>query len=255
MAIIIANNSGEKYSKLARVVEEAESDLLNGRNDKGITTTLRGNKLKNLIDRYCKKDGIIVDVGCGDCEILLMIADNCSEAVGVIPTAAEYEFVSNLRKNSVIDLIQGSTTNIPLKNQSSDTVLCNGVLHGTGFTKHLFDQSLKEFSRILRPNGHLVLGEFPNSDEFEGRNYGTSVILFFLHLISTYNFRKIKKELLAYVAGVFTKRHYIVNNTNGFFLKSEDVESRAKLFGFKLICCNASLEKTKRFDYIFRKIK
>ena len=94
------------------------------------------------------KTGRILDDGCG----VGQLANYLPEATLLFGLDLSFEM---LRKASVriLNLIQGSSTNLPLVSESFDLIFANSLIH------HLPDpeQGIIEIHRILKPGGQIIL--------------------------------------------------------------------------------------------------
>lgn len=64
-------------------------------------------------------------------------------------------------KNENINFIQASMDNIPVDSESFEMILSIGVIHNA-VTKDEFINTIKEFKRILKNNGYVILSVFTN---------------------------------------------------------------------------------------------
>jgi ubiquinone/menaquinone biosynthesis C-methylase UbiE len=116
-----------------------------------------------------KDHSSLVDVGCGDASLLILIKKHIEKfqgtLIGISPT---FEEVSRLRlhiNSEDIKIIQGTASKIELPKDSTDFIVCNSVLHGGGQTSESVKLALKEFNRILKIKGVLYIGELSDCDE------------------------------------------------------------------------------------------
>ncbi len=97
-----------------------------------------------LLPRYAR--GVLVDIGCGVKPYAILTKGLVTEHIGVDHAQTEHN-VGN------IDVF-ASSYDTTLPDASADTVLCTFVL------EHLErpQDAIREMYRILKPNGHLILG-------------------------------------------------------------------------------------------------
>jgi len=90
----------------------------------------------------------ILDVGCGDAEMLEHI-----QRVKTPAYAVGIDFREGLIKHDTINILRGDAENLPFKDQSFDCVTATAVI------EHLPDpiNALTEFKRILRRKGILII--------------------------------------------------------------------------------------------------
>ena len=124
---------------------------------------------KILASLPIKNHSSLVDVGCGDASLLILIKRHVAKfqgtLIGISPT---FEEVSRLRahiNSEDIKIIQGTASKIELPNDFTDIVVCNSVLHGGGQTFQSVQLALTEFNRILKIKGILYIGELSDYDE------------------------------------------------------------------------------------------
>jgi ubiquinone/menaquinone biosynthesis C-methylase UbiE len=111
--------------------------------------------IKELL--YNNKKGILVDLGCGSGKHAFQAETYGLKVIGIDISHGMIEkaLLNKQELNSNVKFIEGSYTNIPLKNNSVDYIL---------FPKNIFECSYQEFSnlsvevrRILKINGLFIL--------------------------------------------------------------------------------------------------
>jgi len=109
------------------------------------------------IEKIVKPGMVVLDVGCGP-----DVGYNLPEGaylIGVEPS------LPSLISNKKVDLhLHSSATNLPLKENSVDVVMCfYSVHHMIGKTKaetiKNVESAFKEFSRIIKPGGNILIFE------------------------------------------------------------------------------------------------
>lgn len=117
---------------------------------------------------------IAVDLGCGTGEVLELLLDVSDDVIGVDGSArmlelARRRFHGNEAKLSKVSLRIGELDHLPLRDGEANFACINLVLH------HLSDPQLaiNEISRILAPNGILLVSDFlSHNAESMRQNYG-----------------------------------------------------------------------------------
>lgn len=111
---------------------------------------------------------LAVDLGCGTGELLLELAKKAETVIGVdnspeMLKQAEIRLKETSHRN--VQLRLGELEHIPMGNQEADAVFVSMVLH------HLPAPSdgIREISRILRPEGHLIIADFDQYNNTEVR--------------------------------------------------------------------------------------
>ncbi|MCC8358514.1 class I SAM-dependent methyltransferase [Salinimicrobium sediminilitoris] len=97
--------------------------------------------IKYAINNYSA--GKVLDIGCGNKPYKSLFENKCDEYVGC-------DIVQSSEK--CVDIICDAT-NIPLDDNSIDTIFCTQVI------EHVDDHNrlLKEIFRLLKPDGHIIL--------------------------------------------------------------------------------------------------
>lgn len=93
--------------------------------------------------RYAR--GRLLDIGCGEKPFQELFAGRVSEYLGL-------EHPDTIHDKSVVDL-WGTAENIPLPDESFDTILCTQVLEHVEQPK----RALQEMYRVLREGGHCII--------------------------------------------------------------------------------------------------
>ncbi len=93
----------------------------------------------------------VVEIGCGSCNVIGEIPLKGSQKVGV---DLSNKMLETGKKNySGIALINGDTNFLPFKDDQFDMVLCLGVIQYI----NSYADAITEISRILKPDGYLIL--------------------------------------------------------------------------------------------------
>lgn len=118
-----------------------------------------GERRAKKILKYLPKKGKHLDVGTGEGNGTIVFS-NIKTTYGI-----DFGFKSTLAaKKKGIIMVNASGTHIPFKNNTFDSISCLDVL------EHIpdYESVFKEFSRILKPNGILIL-QTPISSYFKER--------------------------------------------------------------------------------------
>jgi len=115
--------------------------------------------LRRMMDQPEKNFPVMLDVGCGHGRSLPLLAEAFRPA-RLLGLDREPRVLANARPRAakigpMVTLIRGDCTTLPLAAGSVDLIFCHQILH------HLVPQAqaLREFHRVLRPGGVLLLAE------------------------------------------------------------------------------------------------
>jgi ubiquinone/menaquinone biosynthesis C-methylase UbiE len=105
-------------------------------------------KRLEIILPFIPMNSKILDVGCGDAEMLEYI-----QRVKTPTYAVGIDFREKLIRHNTINILRGDAENLPFKDQSFDCVTATAVI------EHLPDtvNALTEFKRVLRIEGILII--------------------------------------------------------------------------------------------------
>ena len=117
------------------------------------------NDLEGLIENRRASYPIIVDVGCGYGRSFEMLHDRF-RPIRIVGIDVDSKMLAISRQEAekhrlVVDLKQASSSSLPIPAESVDMVFCHQTFH------HLIDQhdALREFHRVLKPDGVLLFAE------------------------------------------------------------------------------------------------
>lgn len=112
----------------------------------------------DFIDTLSKTD-MVVDLGCGNGRHLLPCAEQCKQVIGLDISKELLGITKKKLKEKELDntiLLHADMTNIPLKNDTVDSILFIAALHNVkGNDRRI--QSLKEVKRILKKDGTALI--------------------------------------------------------------------------------------------------
>jgi alkylated DNA repair protein alkB family protein 8 len=112
----------------------------------------------DFIDTLSKTD-MVVDLGCGNGRHLIPCAEHCKEVIGLDISKELLGITGKKLKGKNLDnttLLHADMTNIPLKNDTVDSILFIAALHNLkGKDRRI--QSLKEVKRVLKKDGTALI--------------------------------------------------------------------------------------------------
>jgi ubiquinone/menaquinone biosynthesis C-methylase UbiE len=117
------------------------------------------NDLERLIKNRKSTYPVVVDVGCGWGQSLRLLTDRFSPqrliGIDINPHMLSASAAFAAANNIAGEFKQGSSSDLPLPDNSVDLVFCHQTFH------HLIDQegAVREFSRVLKPDGLLLFAE------------------------------------------------------------------------------------------------
>ena len=151
--------------------------------------------LKGLMEKNAGK--VFYDIGCGCGRNLVYAAKYASKVIGVDLSAKSLSFAKDFVQSENLELIEGNNLAIPLKNETADIVVSDGVCHHTGDTIAAF----KECIRVLKPSGKLYLAVY--------KKYRYYPIVY--HVVGGL-FRLMNKVKLGkiIVENIFVNLHYLI---------------------------------------------
>lgn len=139
----------------------------------------KGKVFQKMIKRMdIKGDEVVLDLGCGQGWFLTLIAPYLSKgrAIGLdswqkkdLSRNSRDQVLSNLEKrklNEKVDILDGDMRKIPLEDESIDVITASLSIHNLSN----FDERKKvlaEISRVLKPNGRIVLMDFQKVQEYQ----------------------------------------------------------------------------------------
>ena len=146
---------------LGRFVPAAGRSALNRWYDLGVRVTMRESRWRPLIvDEIARRErAAVVDVGCGTGTLTLALAQRLPNAAveGVDGDPSILEQARKKRGSHHVTWREALADSLPYGDSSVDAVVCTLVLH------HLSPAgkraALAEMARVLKPGGHLVIGD------------------------------------------------------------------------------------------------
>lgn len=110
-------------------------------------------RYKMLISKVPKWSKKVLDVGCGNGELIRMLAEEGHECVALDLSENRLAKFKDKAKKLGIVQIQGDAINVPLQDSSIDVIMCSEVL------EHIkdYENVLKEVHRVLKPHGRIIV--------------------------------------------------------------------------------------------------
>lgn len=227
--------------------------------------------IDNLISKLdFKKDDVVIDIGCGDALLLQKISQyhvngRAGRLIGVLPTIEEVSKVNHhliktnplLAANISVELgLLDDLQNIP--DSYADKTISNSTFHILQ-TENTVDKALAEIKRITKKGGVIFIGELPSSNEFEGKNYGDSILAWLFWVIRKQGFAMFLLRLKQTLNGLFSKEPFIIAPKKIFYLSPEEFVKKLENAGFKVInfykhieidATGVQYESLTRWDYL-----
>ncbi|MFC2170696.1 class I SAM-dependent methyltransferase [Calditrichota bacterium] len=116
--------------------------------EKGEKILQRRYDLAKSLTRITQSGGRLLDVGCGNGAQTILFASHFDQVIGY-----DIQVTPMLESQLDIDWIAGAGENLPFKDNYFNAITCFEVL------EHVSDpvETLKEFRRVLKPDGEIVI--------------------------------------------------------------------------------------------------
>lgn len=99
-------------------------------------------------------NALVVDVGCGACRVARLVQR--TSGARTVSVDLSIESLRGARKKNPDPLVNGDNLRLPLRSDSADLVVSNGVIHHTPDAQ----ASFHELARITKPGGTLVVSVY-----------------------------------------------------------------------------------------------
>lgn len=143
-------NRHEQSSKNAYELIRGAPNLLSSKTIENID-----NKLIDALE--LQSNDVLVDVGCGIGDSICLLVPKCQKVVGIDYAKSLLDIATQRCNSKGIEsmLICASITNIPLKDNSIDKLICMSVLQF--ISEQSWGGVMKEFRRIVKDNGIILI--------------------------------------------------------------------------------------------------
>lgn len=149
MAIIRAKNHLEEYRARTLLPDIAELSSRSAKANREVAAAI-------VPELKLSSEDVLVDVGCGDGSLLVLVQNLLKTAVGICPTPEEVQRVK--QQHAHLDLREGTAQHLPLAGKSVSRLVCNSVILVLE-TEVDVALALREFARVT--NGLVYVGEVP----------------------------------------------------------------------------------------------
>lgn len=140
-------------------------------------------KIKNNNDNFA-----ILDAGCGTGRMLELLKDKYNNEINYTGIDFSEDAIAFCHKRGLSNVTEASVTDIPANDNSMDLIISLDVIYHQGVSDDV--AALKEFERILKPGGSLILN-LP-AYEFMKSNHDAAV-----HTARRYTSKTLKEKLNA----------------------------------------------------------
>ena len=259
MPIVKCDNFIEVYRNKARSKNINE---LSGRPGRPDLTQFVSQSI--LLEVDIKQADVLVDIGCGDGSLLKIAAPKIFSGIGILPTEEE---VGRVRKNLVsasskIRIQKGLVQQTKLDSAVADKIVCNGVI--ILLVEPEVNIALRELVRIAKPGAVVFIGEVPQVNEFEGKTYGNSIILWLWWVLRKQGVSAFIQCLGQTFKSFVSSEPFIIAPKPHFYERREQFIERAEKCGLSLKSSFYHQEGTRdnhvassktRLDYVFTVVK
>ena len=106
------------------------------------------------------------------------------------------------------------------------------MLHGNGQTLSDFKNALVEFNRVLKTGGKIYIGELPDANEMNGKNYGNSLIKWLIYLKKERGFRSFIRGILNIINSTISTEPFVFVPKHMFYISNNDLYEIMRYHGF-----------------------
>lgn len=116
-----------------------------------------------------------------------------------------------------------------------DIVVCNGVLNLAGMTMFDLKEALSEFCRITKKRGKLYIGEMPDKNELEGKNYDDSILKWLWWVLKNEGLKSFFSRVKQVFFALISNEPLIIHPKKlNVFMKPIKFIKLASKYGFKI---------------------
>lgn len=199
----------------------------------GIDRSWRKNGCERVLTKYVKDVDLLVDVATGTGDLLLfwqgaseVTGTKIGKYIGVDPAVKMLEFAR--QKVPFATFFEGQANAIPLEDNSADII---SISYGIRNVVDL-DGALREFHRVLKPNGVLMILEFMSHSH---KSFVDRLMMFYMKKILPAIGRLISKDKRAYtylpesIEAFLTSQIMLLKLENAGFKVSEMYDETFKI--------------------------
>ncbi|MGA2677422.1 MAG: class I SAM-dependent methyltransferase [Methanobacterium sp.] len=194
--------SKEKFNQQAKNYDSGSS----GKHARGLY-----DNVLNKLDKFTFNN--LLDVGCGTGNLLSVISNKYNVKIAGVDLTPNMLDIARDKLGYQADLRLGDSENLPFEDYNFDMVICTDSFHHYPHP----DKVLKEFSRVLKTSGGLLIADpyapspfrqllnlyFPHSKGGEVRMYSKAEII---KLLEKASFKDIKWELVGRTGFIVTSK-------------------------------------------------
>ena len=185
--------------------------------------------VRSIVKKF--KPGNALDAACGTGRYSEFL-DSLGYNVTGVDLSPDMLFQARKNRKKRINFLQGNLTEIPMKSESVDLVICALAL--THFPQ--LDNALSELSRVMQPKGHMIISDIHpwlvalgGQAEFFDKSGKHGYIPNYIHWHSSYfeSFNRLGLKVLQCIEPKMKQKHVKLAKT-GFDLKEKTIELALK---------------------------
>ena len=144
-------------------------DRLFGKDRAAMAANLTGERISRRIDASWYRGRRVLDAGCGHGRYLEAFASLGAEVVGLdVGNGPEIAGVPVDREG--LSVVQGSVLSLPIRDETFDLALCDGVIHHTPDPAGAY----AELARVVRPGGAVYVWVYPREGPLREAVFGAA---------------------------------------------------------------------------------